>query len=870
MNHSPSDHSVQPLADPEVEHLLNDACAAPPIPRSLLKRLDGLIEQEWGTSPRLSETSLTRAGRSLSHGARWLKTLPIAAALSVAIFCSLFLLPQSATCTWADMIQALQQQTLIQVDDLIRPTTERWMSGSDGVAAVNCDSGSELVNLRDGFALSHPTAVAQIQRRRFRQSGNPSEKALLALLLNGSGERFPGGFPNDAEIADESCRPMSVDGEKRLELSVTVRIPEVKEVHLTLQVDPRTHLPLNCEVTGVTQPEHLAFRYSPATTQDVGFRIAEAFPGDLPVQDVENFVVMASSPDVSAAVTAALPGPDLSLRELQPVALVAGDVPKRPDTSEKEMPKPESSVDASSKLPEAVPPTLLDSPDRWPAVVVNARSRTQALQDLNSVMNQLWQQHQVEPVQPASDEELLRRIYLDLAGRTPGVVEVRQYLADSSTDRYERLVDRLLASSDHASHLAASFRTFLIPEGVDLTSFGGVEAFDKWLAGEFQKNEPYDRIARSLLLAEGRLSHSGPLLFYSAAMLNADQLAARTARVFLGMRLECAQCHDHPFEAWTQKDFWGFAAFFARISRPRGTLESASTVMQVRDVDHGEVTLPDSKVAVAPKFLGTDDELTEIAPDARRKLLADWLTSAENPYFARATANRVWGQMFGRGIVDPMDDLGMQHPPRSPELLDLLAGWLIQSDFRLQELFRVVALSDAYRLSSGAPTDDDERVDCFAQMNVKTLTAEQVYDCISVATMLTPETDGNAYSLAVNRFGNGAREQFLQQFRTPAGRPTEYQGGIPQALTLMNGTLIDSATGLSSSGLLSSLEAPFFSNRQRIEVLYFSTLSRQPTASESELLQSFLPDNASGEVLRESLSDILWALLNSAEFTVNH
>jgi hypothetical protein len=337
--------------------------------------------------------------------------------------------------------------------------------------------------------------------------------------------------------------------------------------------------------------------------------------------------------------------------------------------------------------------------------------------------------------------------------------------------------------------------------------------------------------------------------------------------VFLGMRLDCAQCHDDPFEPWTQEDFWSYAAFFARISRPQAALESVSTVMRVRDIDRGEVMMPDSEDSVAPKFLDGSkfDESPEAA--ARRQQLARWLTGPDNPYFARAAVNRVWAHLFGHGIVDPVDGFGKQYPPRSPELLDLLAAQFIANDFNLRETFRTIALTRAYQLSSGAETDDPVRRDWFAQMNVKMLTAEQVYDCITVASMLVA-TDANGFSIA--RVGNTTRDEFLQQFKTLAGRPTEYQGGIPQALTLMNGTLISSATDLAGSGLLKSLEAPFFTEDQRIEVIYLATLSRQPTSGEWPLLRDYVNDRDPDTSIQEPLADILWALLNGAEFTMNH
>ena len=231
------------------------------------------------------------------------------------------------------------------------------------------------------------------------------------------------------------------------------------------------------------------------------------------------------------------------------------------------------------------------------------RPRSEVVLQINATLEELWKSQQLEPAPAADDEELMRRVYLDLAGRTPSVHEIRTYLADKSSQRYEQLVDRLLQSRDHASHLATTWRTFLIPEGVDLTAFGGIDKFDQWLADEFGKNASYDSVVRSLLLAGGRLSRSGPLLFYSAAKLDPDVLAVRSARVFLGMRLECAQCHNHPFEPWTQEEFWNLAAFFAQISRPQGELKAVSTVMQVHDVDHGDVHLPKSDTVIPPRFL---------------------------------------------------------------------------------------------------------------------------------------------------------------------------------------------------------------------------------------------------------------------------
>jgi hypothetical protein len=202
--------------------------------------------------------------------------------------------------------------------------------------------------------------------------------------------------------------------------------------------------------------------------------------------------------------------------------------------------------------------------------------------------------------------------------------------------------------------------------------------------------------------------------------------------------------------------------------------------------------------------------------------------------------------------------------------MDLLAAYFIETGFDLRELFRVVALCRAYRLSSGADAADIDRTEWFAQMQVKTLTAEQIYDCIAVATLLDAPAAAQAEGLSLHRAGNSTREAFLQQFRTPSARRTEYERGIPEALTLMNGALISDATGLARSGLLKSLEAPFFTDDQRIKVLYLATLSREPTRIEWDLLREYVARRGLDTPIHEPLADILWAVLNSAEFTMNH
>lgn len=842
------DASLTTLDDPEFEELLSDAFKAPEIPRSLLQRLDKGVEAQWGISPRLADTHASKVKRSLFRGARWVRGLPLAAALSLLVLCTVMFSTASPGYAWARVMEALGQQDFVQLEG---NGVNRWMAPADGLISENTERSSELVDLNRHIVLRRDRDADSIQRRPVTvRSDRSREQMVLTFLMGAAGGLHSDEFLATAHPVEESWEETDIQGKTYVTLNVHFKADNGETADLQLQLDPETHLPQSVKLSNAGAGPTARLTYPTATATE---RLAMDFPADIPVVDISDAqatktVLRPHLPEVS----------DISSKPVTPEDSAKPDQTETPGTT---------TVNTEPETPKS---PLAGIPAEWRPVAVNQRSTSAAIKAVNKILNNLWQENNVQPVALADDEEMLRRVYLDLAGRTPSVSEVRAYFGDKSPDRYERLVNRLLDSPDHATHLAAMFRTFLIPEGVDLTAFGGVEAFDKWLSEQFQSNRSYDNIVQNLLLAEGRLSHSGPLLFYSAAKLDPDHLAARTARVFLGTRLECAQCHDHPFEPWSQEDFWGFAAFFARISRPQGELEAVSSVMQVRDVSRGEVKMPETDTVVAPKFLNSTEPLVSDKPDERRRRLAKWLTAVDNPYFPRATANRVWAMMFGNGIVNPVDDFGVENAPVSPELLDALAGHLISSGYNLRELFRVVALSQAYRLSSGAESENEDRVDLFAQMNVKMLTAEQIYDCITVASMLEQNAAAGPMDFNIARFGNTSREAFLQQFRTPSGRATEYQGGIPQALTLMNGSLINGATGLSTSGLLKSLEAPFFTNEQRIEVLYFATLSRQPKPVEWELLRSYISEDTSGAELQEGLADILWALLNSAEFTMNH
>ncbi|WP_442505327.1 DUF1549 and DUF1553 domain-containing protein [Novipirellula sp. SH528] len=831
--------------------MLSDAFDAPPVPKTLVRRLDEGIAAQWGESPELASSRLGGAVAVARSGTNWLRTWPLAAGVAAAFMIAFVLSTGSNNHAWAAVVDAIKRQGLIQIE---AADGMRWLDLSNLVVGRQTESQSQWVDVRKRSVLTRLADSDTVYRTPLEIDADDSATDLLltAFLLDQPLSSETLAPLRGIKLIEQKWEEQTVDGRDIIELHVRFQTAAGAPFSLSLQLDPESNLPLSVQSGSGDEARLTSLAYSDQSLAELQ---SSHFPNDMTIVDTSTVPVdsISSLDDASTG----------NQNESHPRA-------------------------TDSKQRNAFVDTLPIGPaKKWVPVAVVSSTDAEVLERINTILDDLWQREEVRPVDMATDLELLRRAYLDLAGRTPTVTEVRRFLQDQGADRYERLVDQLLSSPDHASQLAAVWRSFLIPEGVDLDAFGGREAFEKWLSDRFAASEPYDQIVRKLLLAEGRLSQSGPLLFYSALKLDADQLAARTSRVFLGMRLECAQCHDHPFEPWTQEDFWSYAAFFAQISRPKGELENVSSVMRVSDVDRGDVMLPETETIVPPRFLGQPLPPITGTPNAasgnntttesaRRQRLAAWLTGPNNPYFARATVNRVWAQLLGRGIVDPVDDFGVNNPPVSPELLDTLASQFIDDGFDLQSLIRSVVLSNAYRLSSSSQatvnTDEDateKRLKLFAQMNVKTLTAEQLYDCISVATMLGQDNAPAAqYTLA--RFGNSQRDIFLQQFATPAANRAEYLAGIPQALMLMNGSLISGATSEQTSGLIRSLEAPFFTDSQRIDVLFMATLSRPATEKERELLSGFIPEDASPSERSAGLADVLWALINSAEFTLNH
>lgn len=478
--------------------------------------------------------------------------------------------------------------------------------------------------------------------------------------------------------------------------------------------------------------------------------------------------------------------------------------------------------------------------------------------------------HNVPAAPKSDDATFFRRINLALAGRVPVPSEVRLFVADTDPNKRAKAIEKLLASAAYTNHLTTTWRGWLLPEAVtDPQIAANVVGFETWLRGRIQTNVPFDQFVTELLTVPlgGRAAMrpspddpdgtANPLAFYTAKQGKPENLAAAASRLFLGVQIECAQCHDHPFGKWSRDQFWGMAAFFAGVEQPMGG--------GLREVlDRRELSIPGADRTVPATFL--DDKEPEWQfKKSPRVTLAAWITNRDNPYFARATVNRLWGFAFGVGLVDPIDDFNDKNAPTHPELLDALAKAFVESGYDTKFILRAILLSETFQRSSATTHERQHDVRLYARFPVQGLTPEQLFDSLAVVIGTGLEGPGGAYL----QNPGSARRQFLETFAL-MGRKTESSTTIIQALLLMNGGLVGAATTVESSRTLAAVvELPGLSPGERVEALYLAALGRAPSANESKRAVEYVKAAGSGEQ-KSRYADVLWALLNGVEFRTNH
>ena len=469
----------------------------------------------------------------------------------------------------------------------------------------------------------------------------------------------------------------------------------------------------------------------------------------------------------------------------------------------------------------------------------------------------------------ANDAEYLRRVYLDLAGRIPTVDEAKAFLDSTDSDKRAKLVDGLLAGKDHARHLADIWQVLLISKNSDARRLDR-KAFVDWIAGEFAKNRPYNELVREILTAEGP-QDKNPATTFWLSQVTVDRMTDTIGKVFMGSQIQCAQCHNHPFTGWKQDEYWGLAAFVMKVvARPPGGKQTTSPeVKEAPRVVKNRKNLPESAKFVEAKFFGGDKPKVKES-QALRPLLAGWLCASDNPYMAKATVNRLWAMMYGRGLVHPVDNINDTNPATHPELLDELTSQFQASNFDLRAMLRAMALSETYQRSSKPVAGNEGALsESYARMPIKVLTPEQLFD--SIKTVLgSPE--GNRAELrkaagankpAAAKAANpeALRNQFLALFEGDADADsTEYLAGIPQVLNLMNSPRMNPpGAALRITQGLGQAEA--------IDKLYLATLSRPATDKEKERALRAVKESPAPKT---AFGDVLWALMNSTAFASNH
>jgi hypothetical protein len=491
------------------------------------------------------------------------------------------------------------------------------------------------------------------------------------------------------------------------------------------------------------------------------------------------------------------------------------------------------------------------------------------------------------PAPVADDAEFFRRINLDLNGRIPLNSEARDFLGDKSADKRARAIDKLLESPHYVGNMARVYRAMLMPPGNDPQVQALAPTMEAWLRKHFVKNTPWDEMVRELLTANvagganmqqpGGPGGANAFAFYQANQLKPENLAASTSRLFLGVSIQCAQCHDHKFAKWTRRQFWEYAAFFSGIGPQMPQQPQADDdpdFSQATDAAHRHtIKMPGKDDIIQARFLDGKKPDWKNEDLSTREALAQWMTAPDNPFFAKAAVNRVWSMLFGMGIVDPPDDIRDENPASHPELLDALAQAFVDNKYDLKFLIKAITLSKTYQRTSALEgATDDPRL--FTRMAVKALTAEQLYDSIALATGFTEQGgDPNAF---LNPFGGGgARAEFINRFSNSADRPTETQTSILQALQLMNGKISGDATSLIMSKpnntLAAATDAPFLeTTRDKLDLLYLSALGRRMRPNEAERLVKYVEKGGPSGDQNKALADVFWTLLNSSEFMFNH
>lgn len=513
--------------------------------------------------------------------------------------------------------------------------------------------------------------------------------------------------------------------------------------------------------------------------------------------------------------------------------------------------------------------SIVSFADESPKQTASApRLSTQDLADwIDQQFEKVWRDSKTEPPALVDDATFLKRSYLDLCGTIPTVSQAREFLDYEGEHKRDTLVDRLLNETRRpekhaertAAHWATLWRRMMVPGNTPEAQMA--VGLEPWLKEQFVANVPYDEFTRKLVTAKNDaqptpalnprlgMRAGGPALFFQAVGGKPETAASSVTRMFLGVRIGCAECHDHPFADWKQKDFWGMAAFFSGVKNG-----------MVDDSPSARIRPENSPQEYVATFLGGGEARIGKGKTSR-EALADWMVSPDNPQFAATAVNRVWLHLVGHGMTDSVDDLD-KASPEERRILDELAKLFVASGYDLRWLIAGICKSRVYQRGCVALDDSDSVPPGLRP--VKTLTPEQVFNSLEQGLSLPiSRADGGA------RF-NGLRDQLIARLNEAAtNNPEEFRAGIPQALLMMNGRLTAEATDLDQSRTLRGvLDAPFLDTEEKLKTLYLALFSRPPRPDEQKFLLDHIRKQTDVDKQRQAYTEIFWGLLNSPEFVL--
>lgn len=482
------------------------------------------------------------------------------------------------------------------------------------------------------------------------------------------------------------------------------------------------------------------------------------------------------------------------------------------------------------------------------------------------------------PAPRTTDEQFVRRVYLDLTGRLPVPADVTEFLADQDPERRARLIDRLLASDDYAAHWAQYWRTVITSRTTDFRPLVTAKTFETWMAEQLRANRGWGAITHDLLTASGALRFDEPekngQVYFLLSRIGADAITERTAetsRIFLGIQIQCAQCHDHPSDVWKRQQFHELAAYFARL-RERPVRDGMKQLgFQTVSAFFGEHEMPgkdDPKkgTRVEPRFLDGKGPGAGLGDQRRREALAAAVTSKDNPWFAAAFVNRVWGELMGQAFYTPIDDLGPQKEAVLPDVAARVAAAFRATDYDVKQLFRALLTSETYQrqIRPGEAAEDHL---LFAASSPVRLNGAALWQSL-VGTLGTLDAGPGRGMAPAGAVPFARLQTFETLFKTefgydPSSRPEEVEGSVSQALLLMNNPLLAAKIRASGTNLLARVLASYSRDDEALRVLYLRTLARRPTDREAERCRQHI---ARAGDRAEAFEDILWALINSTEY----